>query len=466
MENEINSTVVTPGSYVIVQKQNFRKICKVSEAGTFTFSKQQIESKHFIGKPYWTTFKILQAKKGKKTIGLEVAEVETSENLRQGVESGLDNRSITDDGTSQKLSKEAIEDLREAGKSSKEIVGCLIKNSSSFAFKTEYAQEKYIKKKEKKYFRFVTIHKPTISAIQEIYFRQDYSKINCLRMDTIGQILSYCNVQACGNYLLYDSGSCGLPAAALLNRIGAQTDGKLIHLHPGNQAQLTLVQAMNFPQEQLKRMHTVNLYTFLRIYHQGVDDILEELAKKHADHILRVAENLKRKNNDDIDNETTAKRTKLNDNNDDDVDDDKCTVNNELIQTVEQQIDKINLTNTFKHPRWFTETKEAVSCINDYKAHGLAIIAKEHPFEIVKALLPFLGISRPFVIYHYYREPLQETYIALKQRKDIINLKLFSNFCRGYQVMSNRTHPEILTNDLGGYLLTGYLVEGYENNAL
>ena len=105
------------------------------------------------------------------------------------------------------------------------------------------------------------------------------------------------------------------------------------------------------------------------------------------------------------------------------------------------------------------ETQRAVDLVTNSKARGLAIVAKEHPLNIIIALLPFLGASRPFVIYHMYRESLQETYMVLKQKQNVINLRLFSNFLRSYQVLPDRTHPDILSSDTGGYLLTGYLVQ-------
>jgi len=112
-----------------------------------------------------------------------------------------------------------------------------------------------------------------------------------------------------------------------------------------------------------------------------------------------------------------------------------------------------------KKPRWLLQTKHAVDLLNSSKAHGLTIVAKEHPLQIANALLPFLGLSRPFVIFHAHREPLQETYMELKQKRNVINVRLFTNFLRSYQVLPDRTHPDILMSDTGGYILTGYLVE-------
>lgn len=445
---EEQEELVKNGSYIVVQKQNKSKLVKLSDnKNTFTLHKEFIETKQILGKPYWTTFKMIGSKNAKRNISLEIAErADTMEELCRGISSGTDNRTITDDGTSQKLSKEEIEILRDAGKSSAEIVGSLIENSSSFAAKTEFSQAKYIKKKEKKYYRFLMILKPSISLLQDIYFKSDPNKINYLRMDTLSQILSYCNVKADGNFILYDSGTCGLAAAAMLSRIGAKTSSKLVHLHPGNQAQLTLVNAMNFPDEQLKRMSTVNLYTFLRLYYQGDAEVIRDLVKKHLIWKKQKRQEKQIDNNvDDDEDAPSAKRQKLDENIDDNVD--NCDDEN------------LEIPETFKEPKWLNETRHAIDYFKDTKADGLAIIAKEHPLNIIKALLSFLGTSRPFVIYSCYREPLQETYVMLKQRRDIVNLKLLANFCRAYQVLPNRTRPEINTDDLGGYILTGYLVD-------
>ena len=345
-----------------------------------------------------------------------------------------------------------------------------------------------------KYFRYLTTRKPTIDLLQEIYFKQDHGRISCLRADALSQILSYSDVKADGTYMLYDSGSMGLPASAMLKRIGAGTNGVLIHLHPGNQAQNTLIAAMNYPGEQLERVLTVNLYSFLRLHYQGEAAIIEEIAWKSSQSIVNSRTNgnsehgkckkdektegekvekvekgkneklgIDEKNESEklgkLEKDETNESEKLEKNESEIVEN-----NSKVFETINplkrtREMDDATSMLQAKRPKWLLETNKAVEHCRERKVEGLVVIAKEHPLNIAKALLPFLGPSRPFVIYHYYREPLQDTYVALKARKDIINLKLLTNFLRSYQVLPNRTHPDILTSDLGGYLLTGYLVE-------
>lgn len=463
--------VITVGIHVIVKKQGFSKIYKVSENGILMLGKdQKVKMHEIIGKPFWSTFEMLPLPSSKGTFTLKLTDqVESWDDLK-GELSGWDNRSIIDDGTSQRLSKEEILQLQEAGKTGKEIIGSLIENSKSFASKTEYSQEKYIKKKERKYFKFLTIHKTSILSLHEVYFKRKHEKIGGLRMDALAQILCYSDVQSDGLHLLYSSGYQGLPAAAVLNRIGTNTSGYLINLHPGNIPQTTFIEAMNFSQELKDRHIAVNIYSFLRLHYQGESSIVNNIStskktinnveEMHATKTLMEEFDGKTKNNkvSRTDMEISELKTEIKENGTlfisgtgEDI--------NILKRKLESEKSEEEEAAPVKKPRWLLETKHAVDLLSDSKARGLTIVAKEHPLQIMNALLPFLGISRPFVIFHTHREPLQETYIELKKKGNVINVKLFTNFLRSYQVLPDRTHPDILTNDTGGYILTGYLVE-------
>lgn len=461
--------VIKAGTYVIIKKQNFSKLYRVSENGTMMLGKNKVDMREIIGKPFWSTFEIIPLQ-GKDCYSLKLAEQTESWNDLKGDLSGQDNRFIIDDGTSQKLSKEEIQQLQEAGKSGKEIIGSLIENSTSFAAKTEYSQEKYIKKKERKYFRFLTVCKPSIVSLHEVYFKHNQEKIGGLRMDALAQILSYSDVQSDGLHILYDSGSQGLPAAAMLNRIGADTSGHLINIHPGNMPQTTIIQAMNFPQELKDRLIAINIYTFLRMYYQGESSIIDNIsASKKTSYIVQKSENVEKnsteESNSEIRNDEILKIEAKIIEHANNVEENSSSLNNtekncnnlkRKFDEVEQSEEEVTLV---KKSKWLLETKHAVNLLSNSKAHGLTIVAKEHPANIAAALLPFLGASRPFVIFHTYREPLQQTYMELKQKYNVINVKLFTNFLRSYQVLPDRTHPHILTSDTGGYILTGYLVE-------
>ncbi|XP_014226892.1 tRNA (adenine(58)-N(1))-methyltransferase non-catalytic subunit TRM6 [Trichogramma pretiosum] len=445
---------VTVGSHVIIQKLNFKKVYRVTETGSLALGREEIKMNAIIGKPYWSTFKIIeedkQFKKAKRTVCyLELAEKSDSlHDLKNAIESGRDNRSINDDGKSQKLSKCDILELKDAGKSGREIVSSLIENNASFAEKTEYSQEKYIKKKEKKYCQFLSVHRPTLAALQEIYQRQDPQKIYHLRMDTLAQIFSYCNIQADGMYMLYDSGTAGLVPAGMLSRIGQNTSGNLIYLHSGDHLpQMPIIRAMNFPQEQSDRMTTVSIFDFLRTF--GNNESKNPIVINDTIH-----ENCSNGNNEVEMTETPILKSENK------VESEQDKVNTENINDLKRK-NEDNLSSeepVLKKSKKILDLEQSMDLISKSKADSLVVIAKEHPLNIVTKLLPFVKSSRPFIIYHASREPLQETYIALKQNSSTINLRLFSSFLRSYQVLEERTHPEINTNNCGGYILTGYTI--------
>lgn len=462
---EAAENVITVGTYVIVKKQSFSKIYKVSENGILMLGKDhKVDMREIIGKPFWSTFEMVPLRSGKGAFSLRLAQEQRTESWDdlKGDSSGQDNRTITDDGTSQRLSKEEILQLQESGKTGKEIIGSLIENSRSFAAKTEYSQEKYIRKKERKYFKFLTVCEPSIVSLHDVYFKHSHEKIGNLRMDTLAQLLSYNDVQSDGLHILYDSGFQGLPAAAMLNRIGANTSGHLINLHPGNFPQTAIVQAMNFPQELKDRHVAVNIYSFLRLHYQGESNVLDNISmyKRTTSHIgkLKHLEKSPEESRKEFEpGETSKIDSKMSELKSGTEENDAPLAKKDNI--LKRKIDEVEDAVPAKKPKWLLETQHAVELLSNAKARGLTIIAKEHPLNIAAALLPFLGASRPFVIFHTYREPLQETYIELKQKYNVINLKLFTNLLRSYQVLPDRTHPDILTNDTGGYILTGYLVE-------
>ena len=53
----------------------------------------------------------------------------------------------------------------------KEIVGKLIENSETFQNKTKFSQEKFLKKKAKKYHQYILIRRPSIRLLMQIHYK-------------------------------------------------------------------------------------------------------------------------------------------------------------------------------------------------------------------------------------------------------------------------------------------------------
>lgn len=326
--------------------------------------------------------------------------------------------------------------MRENISDSKEIIGTLVANSKFFNEKTEFSQEKYIKKKERKYFDYIQIRKPTIRLMSEIFYRQDPEKPLGLRIDSLSQLVSYSGVNSTGTFLLYDAGTSGLVPATLLNSMGSCGTARLIHIHPGNCAQTQAIQALNLSDDHLKKCVSVNLYSVLRDFYQSTSKGFEVTeSSEPIDVIEEKSESRKRKAELDIDIEG-VKRPNL---------------DNYLEETAATPVKER------KKPKWKYENEEAIELLKQ-KVDSLVIVSKEDPFNIVKELLVFVNPGRPVVIFHTCKELLMECYSSLKSLNTLVNVRLFTNWMRNYQVLPMRTHPAVQINGSSGSLLVGYTI--------
>lgn len=386
---KMKDNTIKPGDYIVIQRQEYTRLHKLKQHGTVNLGNFVVELDNIVGCRYFDTFQMIAKPGMKKTYWLDKVEEITTISQLNIEKSGKDNRNITDDGASQTLSKDDIVKLRDEDLSSTTIVEKLITNSKTFASKTEYSQEKYLKKKEKKYFEYIQIRRPTIRLLAHLFYRQDPAKMQGLRLDDLSQILTNSNVQSDGNYILYDSGTSGLVTAALMHAIGPQTTARLIHMHPGNECQKNALVAMQFPAEQTERCINVNIYSVLRCFHQNKGSYHDET-------------------NDD---EPPKKR-----------------------------------------PCWQFDNEKACDILKE-RVDGLVVVCKEHPVNVVEGLVGFLKGGRNLVVFNLLKEPLQDLYGFLKGRTDFINIRVSNNFLRYYQVLPERTHPQVNMNS-GGFVLS------------
>ncbi|XP_054272456.1 tRNA (adenine(58)-N(1))-methyltransferase non-catalytic subunit TRM6 [Macrosteles quadrilineatus] len=452
-----NPATIAYGQYVIFQRKEYNKLHLLSEKTSSLFmGKDKIELDAIFGEKLGSTFKIVPKVGCNRQFTLQLCDTSNvscgKESLKElGIGSGLDNRSIRDDGSSQSLTSGNIELLRDKGIAPKVIIEQLVENSKTFHIKTEFSQEKYIKKKEKKYFEFITIKSPSIRLISEIFYNRDLPKSVGIRSDTISQISTTLNLQPNGNYILVENGFSGMVAATLLNYLSS--NGKLIHITPGNQNQKQAVLAMNFSSDQMSRLTTIRLSTMLELIDQAqptnkilVDNITPAAPETSVTSLpLAIETNNHTKSNErcslDEENKTNS----------------SSSPEPRKRKHSEENISTSNTESGGKKPRWALEAELAVEVIQK-KVDGLVIVCKEYPTNILNKLLTYLLPSRPFVVYSLYQEPLVALYLQLKQRHDIVYLRITETWLRPYQVLPERTHPFVTVSSSSGYLLSGVKV--------
>ncbi|KAF0289330.1 tRNA (adenine(58)-N(1))-methyltransferase non-catalytic subunit trm6 [Amphibalanus amphitrite] len=110
------------------------------------------------------------------------------------------------------------------------------------------------------------------------------------------------------------------------------------------------------------------------------------------------------------------------------------------------------------------DSELALNMLSSKEMDGLLLCCRQHPVNLLRYLLRFLAVSRPFAVFCPYKEPLLECYFAMKA-EGCIMLKVTETWLRNYQVLPERTHPEINMSGGGGYILSGFKVDRSLNRA-
>ncbi|XP_013774504.1 tRNA (adenine(58)-N(1))-methyltransferase non-catalytic subunit TRM6-like [Limulus polyphemus] len=439
--------IIQEGDFIIIRRQDASRLVQVDKYKAAFLGKQKLFLGGIIGKPYGSSFEVKgsdlhfvdPAKSRFLCSSVAIAEAQTR-----------DNRFLVDDGKSQKLTKEQIEELKTGGVSGEQIVENLVENSTTFKDKTQYAQAKYLKKKQKKYINHVIILEPTTRLLSEMYFSQGPLKICNLRVDSLAQMLAMCNVMSRGRYVVFDS-CFGLLTAAVLERLG--DSGCVVQVYPGpgpTSSFRQAVYALNLAQEQLKKLLVgLPVTEAARLLLPPSNEVIN-----HDKHVVPKITGDSKENSVEVNAREEAEEkdefTSVVDMKDCEVEDKYESQANKSAKE-EAKADR-------KAQR-MDEQKIAKEILAVKNMDGLLVVSRHHPTNIVLTLLEFLAPSRPFAVFSLYQQPLVDCYRKLKDKGETLFLKLTETWLRSYQVLPDRTHPAINMSGSGGYLLTGIKVE-------
>jgi tRNA (adenine-N(1)-)-methyltransferase non-catalytic subunit len=143
---------------------------------------------------------------------------------------GLNNSAIVDDNKAQAMDGDQIRLMKEGGVRGADLIAGLVQNSSTFAQKTEFSQEKYLRKKQKKHNPIMTVRRPSARTLCQAMFYKEPRKIGFLRVDALGLLLAKAGVRANSKVVVVD-GPGGLLTAAACERCGGL--GRVFHIHSG-----------------------------------------------------------------------------------------------------------------------------------------------------------------------------------------------------------------------------------------
>lgn len=409
MTTEDNLNIIQESDYVILKNDNINDLIQLKKSKPFYMLKRGKRKIHVyaaVGHTFGTYFEIKSDGSLKK---LELSDVEKKLSVKvDDEEVTKDNRSLTDTGESQKLTTDDIEAYKRQGISGQDMVKIIVENSSSFHEKTAFSKEKYLRKKQMKYVNIIQMLKPNVRLLAGMYYLQHASKICNLRIDSLSQMLAFCNVMSGGKYIIIET-VLGLLTAAVVERMGGHGCAVQMHLGPfsihPSQSQEAL-KALNFKSSEIESVvYNIDLKTAMSLLHTAVE---EEQMSVDID-----------ENNQDSISDMPKKRQRI---------------------EKEDHIQKV---------------KEILA---SKSMDSLLVAVKNHPANVLP-LLNFLSFSRPFAIFSMYQEPLVDCYVTLKSRGDIILLNITDTWFRRYQVLPERTHPFYNMSGTGGFLLTGIKVE-------
>ncbi|KAK6256872.1 hypothetical protein QUC31_000331, partial [Theobroma cacao] len=284
------------------------------------------------------------------------------------------------------------------GATGNEIVEALIANSATFEKKTQFSQEKYRLKKQKKYAPRVLLRRP---------FSRRF-----LRVDALSQLLSMANVTANSDVLVVDMVG-GLLTGAVAERLGGMEHvlfPRALQLLILRCSPKDLCSAQNGTDEQVGQQKDVSTVESQSNEQTSLSVSTEEV---HLSSENNVAD---------------------------------LVPENEL-STVSK---------TCKAPKAGDKApKEAIQLWKENGFSSLIIAAPEQDaWSLVKDLLPLLSYSAPFAIYHQYLQPLATCMHNLQLEKMAIGLQISEPWLREYQVLPSRTHPCMQMSGSGGYILS------------
>eukprot|EP00803_Ostreobium_quekettii_P010479 evm.model.scf_155.6 EVM.evm.TU.scf_155.6 scf_155:79033-84542(+) len=170
------------------------------------------------GHPYGSVFQL-------SSEGADPTRVYKAMNTGQSaaVTEGRSNKDLVDDNSAQQLTAQDIQLMKDSGKEGPEIIDALVANSSTFQERTEFSQDKYKKKKAKKYCPYFTVLRPTAMNVCEGVFQYAAGQLGYLRPDILAIMLCMGNVAAHKKVLVVDT-CLGLLIGAVSEKMGGFGD--------------------------------------------------------------------------------------------------------------------------------------------------------------------------------------------------------------------------------------------------
>ncbi|VDP93103.1 unnamed protein product [Echinostoma caproni] len=166
---------IKANDFILIRKELYFRSLKLNPDSIETIDGMKVCLKNAIGLPYGTVFAVNGS--AIEPVSVDELDEQVLVSSDESADNGgaatrldnKDNRDIVDCTLNQKLDYGDIKMLQSAGSTAKEIVNELVKGNANFEKKTKFSQEKYLKKKRKRYLGLFSIERPCSRILCELY---------------------------------------------------------------------------------------------------------------------------------------------------------------------------------------------------------------------------------------------------------------------------------------------------------
>ncbi|KAH9289132.1 hypothetical protein KI387_033249, partial [Taxus chinensis] len=466
-EGRANPRVASEGCSVLLDINDGDKLtfARLNSSATLKIGNLKCSLAPMIGSPYGALFQVERGSKGPYLSRLSaspkvmICQDDEDEKDHEKTDD-KDNRALVDNNTAQKLSAEDISIMRREGISGNQIVEALIANSSTFQNKTVFSQEKYKRKKQKKYAPRVLLRRPFARSICEAYFGKCPAKIGFMRIDTLSLLLSLANVGAYSDVLVLDMVG-GLVTGAVAERLGGY--GSVCNTYSDlRPPPMDIVGIFNFDESTSSRIVRVPLSELLSAHDRHMERLtsksdcgLGSMDSSNTNTSLLPKDGMlsigaKSCSEKGLEQEEISLETSLHESPDTRgmyAEQHQCNM-----QGIEISENNINPNVSFE-----VNCKEETGCGVSPKVHKAAKAGRQatsedilswvengftslivsapdlDPWTAVIQILPLISFSAPFVIYYQYLQPLAECMHKLQAGHMAVALQISEPWLREYQ---------------------------------
>jgi len=379
-----------------------------------------------------------------------------------------DNRSLFDTNTSQKLSAEEIETLKRE-KTGQELVDLLVANSSTFEKKTQFSQDKFLRKKKQKYVLSFTVVPAIPLHVCDTYFAKNARDSLYLRSDTLAQLLGHANIRAGADVLIVDS-CAGIVTAAAAERLAGH--GHILVGYDAAGGRSRVFDGLRRCDLLPAAVAAVHYFSLNRVNalcksreQRSISQLSSETQPAAAAVVASTAAVTQMETGAvAMDTDAPAAAAAAPD-----------IVSSPELKSSAAVAPATNMDTASANASAPANNGSASSTSGSLSQAAASALAEQllltgdgpqcmilasrfSPIHMLTALLPLIAPGATFAVYCPSPEPLAQALDRLRGLGHAVNLQLTENFYREHQVLPNRTHPVVRMSGSGGYILSGIKV--------